>query len=1143
MTEENYILNDLAQHAIEKELIAPPTEKEIHAQMPCRFSCCKDLHNHWVDDFYFTPTATLSKVNDDGTEDIIPATMLIARNIQDRTSGRLLKVLFDSGSTRSMINQKALPRNCQPMQLNNPIRANTIQGTFESKEIVIMESIILPEFHRSLKVDKQSAYVFTGPCNYDIILGRDFCRKAGIQIDFKDNIIKWMNKTIIMKTPNEMQSTTEQYNMLTNNSDDELEELIEENYAISIDDADYRAVDVQDVANAQKHLTKKQQKELGELLGNFQQLFSGKLGRYKGRKIHLEVQPGATPIHARPYAVPRTQQETFKKELMHLVDSGVLRPIGATQWASPTFIQPKKDNKVRWLSDFRELNKVLKRRVYPLPNILEVLMKRTGYKFFTKLDISMCYYTFELDQDSQELCTIVTPFGKFAYNRLAMGLTCAPDHCQEIMEDLFRDVEDSDVFIDDIGNFSQTWEDHLQLLHKVLTILQDNGFTVNPRKCEWAVSETDWLGYWLTPDGLKPWHKKVEAILKMDRPRNIKQLRAFLGAVGYYRDMWPRKSHVLKPLTDLTGKGKFNWTSDQDKAFQEMKSLVASEAFSAYPDHTKPFEIYTDASDYQLGAAILQEGRPIAYYSKKLSSTQQNYSTMEKELLAIVTVLNAFRSMLLGTNITIYTDHKNLTYNTLNNRRVLKWRLALEDFGAKFIYIEGKNNILADAFSRLPRIEGKTSSSHNNTFNTPNNNNTTNESYMGSWLEDEELVDCFVNFPPQPNLRNPLELQWIQAHQFEDQQLNEMHQRNPERYPTKYINAIPLICYKYSQDTPESEWKICIPTLLLNDVIVWYHHILGHAGQTRMYDSIRTLFYHPQLKQQIERFKCPQCQRLKLQGRSHGHLPEREAILMPFEEVHVDLVGPWRVEVNDNSYEIMALTCIEPVTNLVELIQIQNKTSRHVAQQFENCWLSRYPWPQKCIHDNGGEFIGWEFQLLCERANIRHKETTSYNPQANAICERMHQTVGNILRTLIHSRNINNEDEIRQVVDQALATAMHATRTAVSRSLNYNSPGSLVFHRDMFLNIPLQADFLTLQATRQLRINQNLMRQNAKRWNHDYRVGDKILIRNKGGRKMDVQSEGPFEIVQVFTNGTVSIRRRPNVLERINIRRLSPFRE
>jgi hypothetical protein len=247
------------------------------------------------------------------------------------------------------------------------------------------------------------------------------------------------------------------------------------------------------------NLNAHQKADLLQVLQENNKMFDGTLGVYPHKKVHIDIDPNAKHVHSRPYPLTRIHLKTFKKELNHLVRIGVLAAQQENEWASPSFIIPKKDGRVRWIRDLRQLNKVIRHKQYPLLIITDILRKHSGYKFFTKLDVSMQYYPFELDKECQDLCTIIMPFGKYKYLRLTMGLKCSPDIAQAAMENILSDIKDANVYIDDVGAFSNDWDHHVNLLATILRQLPENGFTISPLKCEWAVKETDWLGYWFTP--------------------------------------------------------------------------------------------------------------------------------------------------------------------------------------------------------------------------------------------------------------------------------------------------------------------------------------------------------------------------------------------------------------------------------------------------------------------------------------------------------------------------------------------------------------------------------------------------------------------------------------------------------------------
>ena len=337
----------------------------------------------------------------------------------------------------------------------------------------------------------------------------------------------------------------------------------------------------------------------------------------------------------------------------------------------------------------------------------------------------------------------------------------------------------------------------------------------------------------------------------------------------------------------------------------------------------------------------------------------------------------------------------------------------------------------------------------------------------------------------------------------------------------QHINGVDVLTIQTEPNQPNL-WKIYLPATLVANMIHWYHTTLGHVGTQKLYDTISNRFTSPRLYLLCQEYVCPHnCAQWKQHGVGYGHLPARNALVAPWDEVAVDLIGPWKIQVDGRTFVFNALTCIDSVSNLVEIVRINNKSSNHIiVDQFANLWLSRYPSPNRCVHDNGGEFIGHKFQDLLAANSIKPVPTTVKNPQSNAMCERMHQTVANVLRCVMRTKDLTPQQQAKQIMDNALATVMHATRCAVNNTMK-TSPGALTFCRDMFVDVPIIADLIAIRNNQQQLIDSNLIRHNHKRYDYHYRLRQRVMMKTYDPVKMQEKLHGPYPILELRTNGTV----------------------
>ena len=450
---------------------------------------------------------------------------------------------------------------------------------------------------------------------------------------------------------------------------------------------------------------------LESLLAEHANLFRNKLGMIRGVIAKLHVSSGAKPRFHRPRSIPYALRSRVDQALEKLLYEGILEPVQFSEWAAPIVPVVKRDVSIRVCGDYKlTVNQVALVDTYPLPLLQDIFASLANGKSFTKLDLVHAYQQLPFDDDSRPYTTINTHKGLFRYTRLPFGVAAAPAIFQRTMESLLGDLSHVCIYLDDILVTGESETAHLRNLAAVLERLESAGARLKREKCSLMIPEVEYLGHRISAKGIHPVPEKVSAVREAPRPKDVSQLRSFLGMVNYYGKFLPNLATLLRPLYDLLQSAKtWSWGDSQEQAFRKAKELLPSAPLLTHYDPEKQLILSCDASPYGVGAVLSHRfednsERPIAYASRTLSPAEQKYAQLDKEALSIVFGVKRFNQYLYGRKFTILSDHKPLQYLLGETRgippmasaRIQRWALMLSAYHYEICYKPGADHANAD---------------------------------------------------------------------------------------------------------------------------------------------------------------------------------------------------------------------------------------------------------------------------------------------------------------------------------------------------------------------------------------------------------------------------------------------------------------
>lgn len=784
-----------------------------------------------------------------------------------------------------------------------------------------------------------------------------------------------------------------------------------------------------------------------------------------GCQVHFDIDGNVPPTKNAYYNVPAAFREQARERLDEMMSQGIIEEVvAAPRWISGLSLVPKGKSDFRLVVNMRGPNKAIRRSFHRLPTIDEMRVKLSGAKAFTKLDLKSAFHHLELDEESRELTTFQTESGMRRFTRLMFGVNCAPEIFQRTMEQILKGIEGVVIFIDDILIFAEDLPELRKRTAQVLAALESNNLTLNEEKCEYEKNEIKFLGHRLSKEGFSIDEEKVKDLRAAVPPKNVTDLRSFLGLASYLSEYIPQFAMLVRPLWQTVKSSPFEWTREADEAFQKTKDVIANctTTLGFFKDNADTI-LYTDASPYALGAVLVQEesGKPrrmICFASKTLTSAERNYEQVQREALGIVWGVERFQYYLLGRPFTIRTDAKGLstvfTKQRTGEKRAINraeaWAMRLGCYNYEISWIKGGSNI-ADPLSRL-----------------------TTKPPEETWEKETPGEICSLT----ADVRSPigsLSIERIRQEMAEDREMMELVQSLRLDTWVPEQRAFELVKGELSeQDGIVTRLgAIVVPQNLRRRILELAH--AGHPGQAAMKSILRRRVWWPRMPTDAAEWvaRCCGC---ALAGRAENPVPMSMTMLPEeqWEKLAIDFNGP-HATLGGKSIVVLvdyfSRFVIAKFVKSTDMASVEPVLG-HVFELLGN--------PRSIRSDNGPPFNGAEWKRFCEDRGIKPETSTPLHPQQNGLVERYMQVVNKII-TIAIEENVGCE--------QALEEAMAAHNAATQRTTGI-PPEVLLFGRMRRGKIPMLGQ-TTVEIEKELLKEKDALRKQELKEAEDARRGAK----------------------------------------------------